>query len=79
MTALKRDRSAAFVTHGDALICKPVISQSIVNKRLMESVTDVTGFCMKRLNAHAHRKSYVFTCHDLSPVTPIWMIKEYRP
>jgi len=53
MITLKRDRSAAFVTDGDALLSQSVISQSIANKRLTESVTDVTGFCIKRPNAHA--------------------------
>lgn len=80
MIGLARDRSTALVTDGDALLFQSVISQSVANKGLTESVTDVTGFCIKRLiRARAHRKSYVFTCHNLSSVTlPQLAEKEYR-
>ena len=80
MRTFKRDRSTAYVTDGDALKTKPVISQSLANKRFTESVTDVTGFCIKRpIRARALRKSYVFICHNLSSVTLLQLDeKEYR-
>ncbi len=80
MIPFSRDRSAAYVTDGDAWLIRSVISQSVAIQQFTESVTDVTGFYIKDLTRTRIGRvmSFPVTICHLSH-THIWMNKEYRP